>query len=62
MRVKDFPSYFPTYSQFDMPERIGLLRSRLYMPQDYIVRGTMRVVESWKELMGDPPRPHVVGL
>jgi len=59
--VDDFPGYFPTYSQFDVPERIGLLRSRLYTPKDYVDRGATRVVESWEELMGDPPRPRSAG-
>jgi hypothetical protein len=55
--VDDFPGYFPTYTQFDVPERIGLLRSRLYISRDYFEKGATRVVESWEELMGDPPRP-----
>jgi len=60
--VDDFPGYFPTYRQFDVPERIGLLHSKLYTPQDYVERGATRVVESWEELMGDPPRPRKAGL
>jgi len=59
--VDDFPGYFPTYTQFDVPERVGLLRSKLYTPQDYIERGATIVVESWEELKGDPPRPRTAG-
>ncbi len=60
--VDDFPGYFPAYKQFDVPDRIGLLRSKLYTPQDYTERGATRVVESWEELMGDPPRPRKASL
>ena len=59
--IDDFPGYFPTYTQFDVPERIGLLRSKLYTPKDYTERGATRVVKSWEELMGDLPRPRTAG-
>lgn len=59
--VDDFPGYFHAYRQFDVPDRIGLLRSRFYTPQDYIEKGATRVVESWEELMGDPLRPRAAG-
>jgi hypothetical protein len=59
--VDDFPGYFPTYRQFDVPERIGLLRSRLYKPQDYVEWGATRVVESWEKLISDPPRHRTAG-
>lgn len=55
--VDDFPGYFKTYREYDVPELIGLLRSRNFKAQDFIERGATRVIESWEELMGDPPRP-----
>jgi hypothetical protein len=55
--VDDYPGYFTIYRQFGVPERIGLLRPKRYSPQDYIDRGATRVVESWKQLKDDLPRP-----
>lgn len=53
----DYPGYFTIYREFEIPERIGLLRSKLFSPQAYIDRGATRVVESWKQLQNDPPKP-----
>ena len=55
--VDDYPGYFTIYRQFGVPERIGLLRPKRYSPQDYIDRGATRVVESWKQLKDDVPKP-----
>ena len=55
--VDDYPGYFPIYRQFDVPERIGFLRPKKYSPQQYIDRGATRIVESWKELQDDLPKP-----
>jgi hypothetical protein len=55
--VDDYPGYFAVYKQFGVPERIGLLRPKRYSPQDYIDRGATRVVESWKQLKDDLPKP-----
>jgi len=55
--VDDYPGYFPIYKQFDVPERIGLLSSKRYTPQQFIDRGATRVVESWKQLQDDLPKP-----
>jgi len=54
--VDDYPGYFPIYKQFDVPERIGLLRPKKYSLQQYIDRGATRVVESWKQLKDDVPK------
>jgi hypothetical protein len=53
--VDDYPGYFPVYRQFNVPDRIGLLRSRRFTPQDYLDRGATRVVKNWKELENDLP-------
>jgi hypothetical protein len=55
--VDDFPGYFNTYREHDVPELIGLLRSKSFKAQDFLDRGATRVVESWEELSGDLPRP-----
>jgi hypothetical protein len=55
--VDDYPSYFSVYKQFNVPDRIGLLRPKRYSPQQYIDKGATRVVESWKQLQNDPPKP-----
>lgn len=55
--VDDYPGYFALYREFDVPERIGLLRPKRYSPQEYIDRGATRVVESWKQLKDDLPKP-----
>jgi len=48
--VDDYPGYFPIYRQFEVPERIGLLRLKRYTPQQYIDNGATRVIKDWKEL------------
>jgi len=55
--VDDYPSYFQVYKQFNVPDRIGLLRSERYPPQRYIDEGATRVIETWQQLQDDPPRP-----
>ena len=55
--IDDYPGYFPIYKQFEVPDRIGFLRPKRYAPQQYIERGATRVVESWKPLQDDLPRP-----
>jgi len=55
--VDDYPGYFTVYRQFGVPERIGFLRPKRYSPQQYIDRGATKVVESWKQLKGDLPKP-----
>lgn len=54
--VDDYPGYFSVYKQFNVPDRIGLLRSMRYTPQDYLDRGATRVVKNWKELENDLPQ------
>jgi hypothetical protein len=53
--VDDYPSYFPIYRQFGVPDRIGLLRPK-YPLQQYIDKGATRIVTSWLQLQNDPPR------
>ena len=53
--VDDFPGYFRTYRDFDVPERIGLHRSRLHTREDFLDRGATMVVESWRQLEDHPP-------
>ena len=48
--IDDYPSYFPLYKQFEIPDRIGLLRPKKYTPQHYLDRGATRVIEGWKDL------------
>lgn len=55
--VDDYPGYFTVYRQFNVPERIGLLRPKRYSQQDYINQGATRVIESWKQLKDDLPKP-----
>lgn len=54
--VDDYPGYFPIYKQFDVPDRIGLLRPKRYKPKQYIDRGATRVIRSWKELQDNFPK------
>jgi len=54
--VDDYPGYFPIYKQFDVPDRIGLLRPKRHTSQEYINQGATRVVKSWKELEDDLPK------
>jgi len=53
--VDDYPSYFPIYKQFGIPERIGLLRAKRYSPRQYIDEGATRVIDNWKQLQNDLP-------
>jgi hypothetical protein len=53
--VDDYPSYFPIYKQFNIPDRIGLLRPK-YSLQQYIDKGATRAVASWLQLQNDPPK------
>jgi hypothetical protein len=53
--VDDYPSYFPIYRQFAVPDRIGLLRPK-YPLQQYIDKGATRIVTSWLQLQNDLPR------
>jgi hypothetical protein len=53
--VDDYPGYHPIYKQFNIPDRIGLLRPK-YSSQEYFDKGATRVVESWKQLKNDLPR------
>jgi hypothetical protein len=55
--VDDYPGYFPVYKQFGIPERIGLLRSKRYSPQQYIDKGATKVVGGWEQLQNDQPQP-----
>lgn len=48
--VDDYPGYFPIYRQFEVTERIGLLRPKRYTPQQYIDNGATSVIKGWKEL------------
>jgi len=54
--IDDYPRYFPIYKQFNVPDRIGLLRSKLFTPQQYINNGATRVIKSWLELRNDLPK------
>jgi len=53
--VDDYPGYFSVYRQLNVRDRIGLLRSRRYTPQEYLDKGATRVVKNWKELANDLP-------
>lgn len=55
--VDDDPRFFTIYRQSGVPDRIGLLRLKRFSPQDYLSQGATRVIESWKQLCDDPPRP-----
>jgi hypothetical protein len=54
--IDDYPGYFPIYTQFDVPDRIGLLRPKRYTPQQYLDRGATRVITSWRDIHSDRPR------
>jgi hypothetical protein len=54
--VDDYPTFFNVYRQFNVPDRIGLLRPKRFSPRDYLREGATRVVESWSQLLDDPPR------
>ena len=49
--VDDFPGYFTVYKDYNIPERIGLLQSKMYKSTDFLERGATRVVKSWSELV-----------
>lgn len=53
--VDDFPGYFTIYQELDIPDRIGLMLSDKYEPEDFIDKGATRVVESWEQLVNDIP-------
>lgn len=53
--VDDFPGYFRIYSEYDIPDRVGLIRSSRHTPQMFFDRGATRVVESWQPLIPDEP-------
>ena len=48
--VDDFPGYFTVYKDYNIPERIGLLQSKMYKSTDFLERGATKVVKSWSEL------------
>lgn len=51
--VDDYPIYFPIYSRFKVPDRIGLLRQKRFSPQEYLNKGATRVTtweQLWKEI------------
>jgi hypothetical protein len=54
--VDDYPTFFSVYRQFNVPDRIGLLRPKRFSPQDYLSNGATRVVESWSQLSDDSPK------
>lgn len=49
--VDDYPGYFTSYKQCGIPDRIGILRSKKYTPQQYLDRGATRVIQNWQELL-----------
>jgi len=49
--VDDFPGYFTVYRDYGIPERIGLLQSKMHQPSDFLERGATKVVKSWTELV-----------
>ncbi|MFQ5833508.1 MAG: hypothetical protein ACE5H4_12445 [Candidatus Thorarchaeota archaeon] len=50
--VDDYPGYFRTYREYDVPDRMGLLRSQAYSPRSFLENGATRVVRGWHELSG----------
>lgn len=54
--IDDYPHFFNVYRQFSVPDRIGLLRPKRFLPQDYLNHGATRVIETWSELLNDPPK------
>ncbi len=53
--VDDFPGYFTIYRELEIPDRIGLMFSEKYEPEDFIEKGATRVVVSWEKLIDDVP-------
>ncbi len=51
--VDDYPGYFRTYREYDVPDRVGLLRSQGYLLRDFLENGATRVVRGWDELLGE---------
>jgi len=49
--VDDFPGYFTVYRDYGIPERIGLLQSKMHQPSDFLEGGATKVVKSWTELV-----------
>lgn len=49
--VDDYPNFFLAYRRHPVPDKVGLLRKRLYSPQDYLANGATRVVKNWKQLL-----------
>lgn len=60
--VDDYPGYFSIYKESKVPDRIGLLRPNKYSQQQYIDRGATRVIQDWRELEDDPPKPRKLSL
>jgi len=54
--IDDYPAFFNVYRQFNVPDRIGLLRPKRFSPQNYLSQGATRVVESWSQLLNELPR------
>ena len=48
--IDDYPSYFPAFKEFRIPDRIGLLRRKKFTAKHYLDQGATRVVKSWREL------------
>jgi hypothetical protein len=53
--VDDYPGYFPVYRQFNITDRIGLLRPK-YSSQQYFDKDATRVMASWLQLQNDLPK------
>jgi len=49
--VDDFPDFFDAYKQFNVPDKVGLLRKKRFSRQDYLANGATRVVENWRQLI-----------
>lgn len=54
--IDDYPGYFPIFERLEIPDRIGFLHSKKYMPQHYLDKGATRVIKSWKELQKNLPK------
>jgi len=51
--VDDTPRFFSVYKKFTVPDRVGFLRMKRFVPKDYFDYGATRVVENWRQLQGD---------
>ncbi len=51
--VDDYPDFFNIYRQFEVPDRVGLLRPKRFSTQEYLKQGATRVIERWKQLYED---------